>query len=376
MKNCICVIICLFFLLTGFSCQNDSRKGVFASVKNEPPVNTIEELYLHAFMLEPIESSYVGDLLLSNNHIYFVDTKFCWVFQFDTSGVFRERFLGQGSGPVEIATGRIEGYAYLANDYTFYVGAGNDCYLFDENFNIKNSFIINKGNKENPSYDASWIYTLCYQNLIMRSYKDYLYYTIVSEYPSYNFIDSPKDYFQEAHILSKLNLTTGVVERVIGNYPDIYLKNKSLKQLSLVNFDIDHTGNFYISYEGDSLIYVFDEQFLPLTTYGYSGKRMEDKPKVFNTFDTFRKGYAQNRQERGYYTGIDYIDDTKTLFRTYRRGNDNVSDGLQIYKDGMLIGDIDVPAGFKILGYIAPYYYASKGIDEDNEAITIFRFTI
>ena len=54
---------------------------------------------------------------------------------------------------------------------------------------------------------------------------------------------------------------------------------------------------------------------------------------------------------------VEYVDETGLLFRSYRKGGGSVTDGLQVYRDGVLVGDVDVPLGFRMAGYVDPYYY-------------------
>ena len=41
-----------------------------------------------------------------------------------------------------------------------------------------------------------------------------------------------------------------------------------------------------------------------------------------------------------------------------------------------MIGDVQVPDGFKVLGYIEPYYYSEFVCDENDETIAIYRFKL
>ncbi|MBQ8644754.1 MAG: hypothetical protein IJ476_00055, partial [Bacteroidales bacterium] len=55
--------------------------------------------------------------------------------------------------------------------------------------------------------------------------------------------------------------------------------------------------------------------------------------------------------------------------RSYHKGAHSTTDGLQIYDgDNNLIADIDVPVGFKPIGYIHPYLY-SDIISENNTSV-------
>ena len=374
MKNIKLFLFTLFLFLV-YGCSKWSTVYNFAPIQKYPKSISINSIKLEELELESIISSYVGKLFINNENIGFVDQRFCWVFMFDKDGMFIERHLGQGHGPMEIETGVIEGYALLNDGSYFFIGRSTDGHIFDEQFQRKETFIINRNaNKNVKGYEQPYFYTICYENLIMKNYGDYLYYNLFLAHPKYNFL-SASDYHKKAHIISKLNLQTGVMEQVLGHYPEIYAKDKSLRQLSFVNFDMDSNGNFYVSYEADSLIYTFDKDFSPLTTFGYRGSNMVDRRLIFNTIDEYNENYMQNRRERGMYNGLNYIDETGLLLRTYQKGS-GTGGGLQIYKQSVLIGDVDVPDGFKIIGYIAPYYYASCGIDEDNERIVLQRFKL
>lgn len=202
-----------------------------------------------------------------------------------------------------------------------------------------------------------------------------MYYTIYCESPGFDFINN-SSYFQNAHILSKLNMDNCSVEQVIGYYPDIYTKDASLKQFSIVHFDVDKKGNFFLSFEADSLIYEYDYDYRPIKAYGYAGKNMDRKAVTFSTIKDFQLGHVKNREEQGFYNNLIYVDETNLLFRSYQKGKKVNKDGLQIYKNGILLGDVEVPKGLKIVGYIAPFYYASTIINDEEEDIKMYKFTI
>lgn len=367
--------------ITFMSCNKDtSKEKLFAKVENPAPTNAIQNIETEEFNLDYIESSYVGILDVYQNNILFIDKKFCYIYFFDSKGHLIQRKLGQGQGPTELSTGMIDGYTQLYPHGFFFVGGGNDCHLYDSDLNVLKRYSINKGGSRKGrgrgNYDFPWIYTLSYEHLIMKAYDKYLYYTVFSEYQDMNFIDSPKSYFQNAHYLCKMNLETGNVEKMLGKYPPVYDEKEELKQFSFIDFDIDANGNFYISFEGDSLIYMYNKNFSPIKTFGYAGKNMKESKRVLSTFSQFQEYYEKDRKESGFYTQLKYIRDTNLLFRSYTKGDEEKTDGLQIYKDGVLQGDIEVPKSFYVIGYIAPYYYAAIDIDEENEIIKMFRFKL
>lgn len=98
--------------------------------------------------------------------------------------------------------------------------------------------------------------------------------------------------------------------------------------------------------------------------------------KRINAIKEIKKNNKAERAAKGYYNWIEYVDDQKTLFRSYQKGGVCNYDGLQIYRDGVLIGDVDVPKGLKVMGFIEPYYYSYIIPDEESERIYMYRFKL
>ena len=65
------------------------------------------------------------------------------------------------------------------------------------------------------------------------------------------------------------------------------------------------------------------------------------------------------------------------LFRSYVKGANAPYDGLQVYRsDKTMIADVDVPKGFKVLGYIKPFYYSQVAEDSEQGKLSIYRFRL
>ena len=88
-----------------------------------------------------------------------------------------------------------------------------------------------------------------------------------------------------------------------------------------------------------------------------------------------RKNYRSERETKGYYYWIEYVDETGLLFRSYKKQSGTL-DGLQIYKEGIMIADINVPKGLRVMGYIAPYYYSYiiPQLAENDDSLILYRF--
>lgn len=90
-----------------------------------------------------------------------------------------------------------------------------------------------------------------------------------------------------------------------------------------------------------------------------------------------RKNYRSERNTKSHYYWIEYVDETGMLFRSYNKDSDTV-DGLQIYRDGVLVGDVEVPKKFRVMGYIAPYYYSYiiPLLDENDDSLIMYKFKL
>ena len=78
----------------------------------------------------------------------------------------------------------------------------------------------------------------------------------------------------------------------------------------------------------------------------------------------------------GYYYYLRYIPETALLFRSFHHGTPLTYDGLQVYKNQLLVAEYQVPNGFRVIGYVPPYYYAEGKPDIDKEAMVFYRFKL
>lgn len=368
----ILIIHIILFLFIG--CQESSVR--FPETKNEIPDIQVNALDLISVQCDPIDASYVGMLNWVNDSLYYIDEKFCALFVFDNEGNFVSQHLSQGPGPNELATKNIVGYCHLNNNKHFFIGPSNDCYIFNSHFQKDNFYVITRvGVQENKPYDSPYYYTLSYPKLIMRSYDEKIYTNVYCEHPDLHMFNSYSKYVSQAHFLATINSTSGLMENVFGNYTLPY-KQENTKQFTLVNYDVDQSGNFYISLESDSLIYKYDNSFNPLIAFGYEGEGMSNNYMTLNSIRDFRREYSTQRETRSHYTWLEYIDERELLFRSYQKDETYPTDGLQIYERNKLIGDLDVPKGFRVIGYSAPNFIASVPINEDEEKIVFYKFKL
>lgn len=103
----------LWILLLMIACNHDEIEHSFVGIPYSNATNIrIHDLEMDSLLLDSVPSSYIGELVIYQDTIFFVDAHFCFVFMFDPDGVFLNKTLGQGKGPKEINIKYIDGYVY------------------------------------------------------------------------------------------------------------------------------------------------------------------------------------------------------------------------------------------------------------------------
>lgn len=373
----------LIIIITSYSCKRKEINNYFIDpvTKKETKIQTLQ---IDTISFENIESSFTGTAKIKHNKIYFIDSRFCWAYVFNREGRLISKHLGQGGGPNELNTGFVDSFEPMKDGSFILVGTADDYHIFDSLWVRKKVFTIDRGtnekeidlvNKKNINGSMKWVYTKCYNKLIYRNYKNYLFYNIYCDHPNYNMATS-SDYFKNGRIIAKMNVSNGVMEEILGRLSPVYQKYTFIGQFALTSFDISNIGDFYVCFEADPTIYVYDKNFNIKNAFGIVGRDMKTSYKEINTIQMFKEEAMIQRQECGYYSWVEYIDEVNLLFRSYTKGSIQPYDGIQIYNDNVLIGDVDVPKNFKVIGYIAPYFYSDIIIDEEKETMKMFRFKI
>lgn len=357
-----------------------STDSLFPEPSNDPTALLYSSLDLEPVPLDSINTSYSGDLHINRNKLQWVDYRFCWIFEFTPDGHLLQCHLGQGKSNKEIPVGQIDSYAPDEHGGFTALSSQTDCYVFDSSCTLQKQFLIQDyviGEDPNESRpDKAGTYTYAYDKLITRASDNRLYINIYSESDNFNFFGDATPYFEQAHILMGVNLENQKADRLLGRYSPTYAQHNNQHKLHLyTGFDIAANGDFYIALEADSLIYQYDKDYRPIRSFGYAGRDMDTDYIPLHNLEDIQQHYQQER-ETGHYDWIEYIDQTDRLFRSYAKGPEAETYGLQIYDGSTLIADIDVPRQFRVKGYIAPYYYAIGQIDEENGQIPVYRFKL
>lgn len=302
-----------------------------------------------------------------------LDIFYGWLYRFDAEGRLIKRALGNGRASNESI---IKHYMIgtMSNDGELAIaGSSLDFEYFSKDLTAVNRFLIVKDQNKKYSPLDFLAYTTPGE-CIARFHKGKLYEGLVSDDP--DFVFGP-DYEKEVCHIGVVEMAEGkALKSEIQGLPSMFSDDRAkYRGMDFVAFDIDIKDNMYVGFAADSLVYVFDHNRKPKYAFGRSGVDMDTDYERFGSLDEM-KAYRTNITKKGYYYWIEYIDETGICFRSYKKGADSKYDGLQVYKDGKLLADCETPKGFKVVGYIAPYYYSQIIGGDEDDSMMVYRFKL
>lgn len=314
--------------------------------------------------------------IVKSGRIYCYDIYFCWLYEFNADGTLAGRYMGYGRGPEEsMVRESITGAMSAGGEFAI-AGSTLDFEYFTESHKVANYFRLVKSQASkapeeyitysNPVFDA-----------VSRLYDGKMYLGMTSDSQDFSYFFTNTEYLTDSYRIGVIDLKAGAaLPMEVKGFPSVYESDPyKYTSFDCVDFDIDGDGNMYLGFQADSSIYVFDREFKPKYAFGTAGSEMDLSYDKIQTESDIRF-FAQNIETKGYYSWIEYVDETGVCFRSYKKGKHVPYDGLQIYQDGKLIGDCEVPKSFKVTGYIAPYYYSQVYNAEKDGHLMVYRFKL
>lgn len=370
-RLCIAIIVALSVAVSGCGKKKD-HASFFA-----PPTTTGQNIILDSIAVDSIDvvvpnSSYAGFDNMHGDRIFFADKYFCWVYEFDKDGRQVARHVGQGRAPHEISLKEVMGYGVSPRGEHYFVGSARDVYVFDPAFTTQRrlSFLPDPaGARDKEVFERSDFYSPDYDNMIVREHKGTLLFNVTGGDEQSNI--SHRNYYTNSRIIMAVDADKGNVTDIMGRI------SPAVKYMSAFwrhQYDIDDDGNFFVSFEADPVIYVYNNRFDLRHAFGHIGRGMNSDYDELSAGREYGALSAKEREEKGYYTSIRTIGDY--VFRTYKTGGNMKNDRMQIYRDMTLVGDVAVPRDAAVMGYIAPYYYFHILADENKETLTLYRFRL
>ncbi|MGY6558782.1 MAG: hypothetical protein ACXIT9_05825 [Nitritalea sp.] len=362
------------FIVVWFGCSKKEQNVV--PIYQELDLS-IQSLTIDTLLLEKDYFSGVGFLMVANERVLFVDQLFSSIFSYDVKGEYLGTYLGKGQGPNN------QNVIHGLQPYAF-----DGFHLILDNFQL---VVYDKDFQRVESFPIEWEYSESYQDMLNNPKAEMLgLYEIDTKQHGYNtsFIVSrqsdeillpmtmshPKlngyiseEYYKYVYVLGKYNIKTKKVESGVGKRSEEYLK-----QLFIPNFDFSFISQgedkIFISYGIDPLIHVYDFNGTLRYKFGKEGLEMNTAYPKTSTIDDALDRYKSDLKRAGFYHHIYHDTHSDLTFRSYYpNGIEQGFSRLQIYKGNTLIGDVQVPERFQVIGKIRDYYFADGLIDEEND---------
>ncbi|MFY0631701.1 MAG: hypothetical protein JXR05_15155 [Flavobacteriaceae bacterium] len=332
-----------------------------------------------------VETSFIGDFWIANESVYFSDTYFNYIHQFSRNGDVIGKYVGKGNGPNEAL-----GFHYTiptSNDFKLLFGGNSSIYSFNKNWKKTSGYRINWDiqmsipeilKNPDPSITGAYEFDYGIPEIFKTWDENHLAIAITASHPKFNGYFNTPLYYNHSRILALVNIETGKIDRLIGRRSPFYLSKENLPNFDHFNYEVASKEAF-VNFWVDPFVYILDKKTgLATSKFGFPGRDMKANYPITKTYEMAGERVVDDMVNFGYYNYLKYSHNTKLLFRGYTKGEETNTDGLQIYKEYALIGDIDVPKGFKIIGAIGKEFFGSiqnKNTDEGRLKFLKIKFS-
>lgn len=346
----------------------------------KPEVSGDLRIEIDTVFLDPIHSSQIASFILKGDALFYVDNSYGIIEEFTLEGQSKGIKKRELDGPEEL-----QGISELIpTKVGFIVRHDWGFYQYDSEWEFIGKSVFQSASivsyeemLNKPKGEYMEMYELLHYNPKTVELPDgHLVIKLDVEHPLFNAFTT-RSYYRDSRVLGKVNPFNGMMVEMLGTRPDTYGKYEYIPFHVMLDYHWTGDDAIYVTYEADSLIYVYDPSWKLLESFGKAGVGMKTDYAESQTLDVAfeSKYFVHSRKNEGYYKDI-YVDEGSDLvFRTYRQGSDRqdmVDETenplrLQIFREGRLLGDYPLPGRFRILGKVGDQYVADGYFDEQKE---------
>jgi len=352
---------CIFCILYILGCKNakkseaDSEKDIVWKVKESKKIiDTTLHFVTTTKTIEQFNYSGNGNVFFQDSNIIVHDNLFGITTILSTRGKIIKQFGGLDTSenhhntwtlPYSI-TKYSNGYASIFQRSIAYL---------DSTFGITTIKNIKFRGKENltsildiPSPNNMTAYEL---NERAKNYcqisESEIVVSVESEAPSFNPYNS-LEYFKKARSFGLVNLKKGSLSAIPITRSSVY-KDTCCLSVQDGSFFVKKDSTFYIQFAADSLIYVYNQKYIPLYAYGVSGNFNPNR--IYNNgleiaFDDEK--YKQLEEQANVIESLFLFE--KDMIGRIANNRSTKKKYLQVFKDADLINETEIPADFNFIG--------------------------
>ncbi len=204
---------------------------------------------------------------------------------------------------------------------------------------------------------------------------------ITAEHPYFNAYTS-FNFYSNGFSVAQVDLKRNRVTKLIAKRKGIYLKKSFIPffHSALIGYQQANKKTM-ITYEADSLIYVYDENFQLQASFGNRPIYFSDNYPVTNkiavAFDA--QLMSEQRKKFGRNTALMISDDGAYVLRVYQTGVINeqpCQNRVQVYENGNYKKDILLPTGAAVAGIHENQILAAKLFNEEGGKVVVYRILL
>lgn len=369
----------LLLILTVFinACQNHKEQELdFGDISMEYQLAEMDTVYVQ---LPSFSEN--GFFRIENEWVYYFDPIFSTANKISQNGEVLKTYLGLGDSPSEIRQDFVW-HGRLGSKHIF-MGRASDIHVFTDEFEREEDFMYvvprtkerydGKKEVEVGTYDMDIVFNvLTSKNLAIDIYQNiYVPVRILPRVnPSYNL--ATDGYYNDAASIGRININSGKLETVFGNFPSEYLDHRwehyddrfiTLKSDSIF---VGYKGSFkiqvYSPFPENDLIYEFGQKEATINSEIKNFISFEETP-----YDSFKNGFYSHL----YYDSINNL-----MFRSFIIDRESNKGGVQIYRNKDLVAQFNTVHKFNVIGYHNGFYYADGILNEEEDQLGFYKFKL
>lgn len=334
--------------------------------------NTIREVQLTRVDLDSTYTSASGFSKVIDERVCFFDKYLSKLYVYSIDGKIISSKLGFGNGPQETVIRNAATFSSSANGELAICGSNTDYQVISENGISEPYVMLEYLPDQKGESDNFFNYSYAWNNMQSIFNNGSIYISMDCEHPSFNYFEATDKILKHKKHVGVIDINNREVTMIFSGYPEIYQSNPyKYSSVNLINFDLYSNERFIVNFEGAPEIYVCNSKGIPKSVFGAEGRQIDQDYKEVKSYDLF-DGYFENRENKGRYSILKYIEEDNLVFRSYIKGSQYDDDGLQVYKNEKIIGDISVPKGFYIIGKVGESYVSNIYFDESGGYFYIF----
>lgn len=358
--------ISIAILLVLVSCTSN-RDVIWPKLdKTDYSHNIITRVQLTRVNLDSVYTSESGFSKVIEDRVCFFDKYLSKLFVYSIDGKIESSKLGLGNGPQETVIRNAVTFSSSPNGELAILGSNTDYQIITEEGLTEPYVTLTFLPDQKGEADNFFNYSYAWNNMQSIFNNGSIYISMDCEHPSLNYFETTEKTLKQKKHIGVIDVDTREVSMLLCGYPEIYHDNPyKYSSVNLINFDLYSNERFIVNFEAIPEIYVCNAKGTPKSVFGVEGRQIDQDYKEVKSYDMF-DGYFENRENKGRYSFLKYIDEDNLIFRSYIKGSQYGDDGLQVYKNEKIVGDISVPKGFHVIGkvgeaYISNIYFDEKG---------------